>query len=86
MRLDVVVIGMGQAGLSAAYHLMRRGYEPGERMLLLDANAGPGGAWQHRWPSLTLKTANRVNDLPGWGLEDAIDVDEEVPAATTVPP
>ena len=84
MRLDVVVIGMGQAGLSAAYHLMRRGYEPGERMLLLDANAGPGGAWQHRWPSLTLKTANGVADLPGWGLREAIDVDDEVPAATTV--
>ncbi|SLN00018.1 FAD-dependent oxidoreductase [Brevibacterium yomogidense] len=83
--VDVVVIGMGQAGLSAAYHLQRRGYELGERMLLLDANPGPGGAWQHRWPSLTLKTANRVNDLPGWGLEDAIDVDEEVPAAQTVP-
>ncbi|HJA38663.1 MAG TPA: FAD-dependent oxidoreductase, partial [Candidatus Brevibacterium intestinigallinarum] len=63
----MVVIGMGQAGLSAAYHLARRGYEPGRRMLLLDANPGPGGAWQHRWPSLTLKTANRVNDLPGWG-------------------
>lgn len=84
-RVDVVVIGMGQAGLSAAYHLERRGFELGERMLLLDANPGPGGAWQHRWPSLTLKTANRVNDLPGWGLEDAIDVDEEVPAAQTVP-
>ena len=83
--VDVLVIGMGQAGLSAAYHLQRRGYELGERMLLLDANPGPGGAWQHRWPSLTLKTANRVNDLPGWGLEDAIDVDEEVPAAQTVP-
>jgi cation diffusion facilitator CzcD-associated flavoprotein CzcO len=75
---------MGQAGLSAAYHLMRRGYEPGERMLLLDANAGPGGAWQHRWPSLTLKTANGVADLPGWGLREAIDVDDEVPAASTV--
>lgn len=84
-RVDVVVIGMGQAGLSAAYHLERRGFELGERMLLLDANPGPGGAWQHRWPSLTLKAANRVNDLPGWGLEDAIDVDEEVPAAQTVP-
>ena len=85
VRVDVVVIGMGQAGLSAAYHLQRRGFELGERMLLLDANPGPGGAWQHRWPSLTLKTANRVNDLPGWGLEDAIEVDEEVPAAQTVP-
>lgn len=85
VRVDVVVIGTGQAGLSAAYHLKRRGFESDEQMLLLDANPGPGGAWQHRWPSLTLRTANRVNDLPGWGFEDAIDVDEEVPAAQTVP-
>ncbi|GAA4505709.1 NAD(P)-binding domain-containing protein [Brevibacterium yomogidense] len=85
VRVDVVVIGMGQAGLSAAHHLARRGFEPDARMLLLDANPGPGGAWQHRWPSLTLRTANRVNDLPGWGLEDAIDVDEQVPAAQSVP-
>lgn len=83
-RFAVVVIGMGQAGLSAAHHLQRRGLVPGEDLLLLDENPGPGGAWQHRWPSLTLQTANGVADLPGWGLREAIDVDDEVPAATAV--
>ena len=32
---------------------------------MLDRAPGPGGAWQHRWSSLRLGTAHRVNDLPG---------------------
>ncbi|WP_156913823.1 FAD-dependent oxidoreductase [Brevibacterium album] len=84
-RVSVLVIGMGQAGLSTAYHLRRRGFADERALLLVDANPGPGGAWQHRWPSLTLETTNRVSDLPGWGLRDALPVDETVPAATTVP-
>ena len=39
--LDAVVIGAGQAGLSAAYHLRRRGMED---VVVLDAEDGPGGA------------------------------------------
>jgi FAD dependent oxidoreductase len=42
----VVVIGAGQAGLSAAYHLQRRGLQ----YVVLDGEDGPGGAWLHRWP------------------------------------
>jgi cation diffusion facilitator CzcD-associated flavoprotein CzcO len=84
-RTQVLVIGMGQAGLSAAHHLRRRGFDTEDRLLLVDENPGPGGAWQHRWPSLTLETTNRVSDLPGWGLRDALDVDAAVPAAQTVP-
>ena len=29
----------------------------------------PGGAWQHRWPSLTVGTTHRVHDLPGLPFE-----------------
>ncbi|MEW3697739.1 FAD-binding protein, partial [Pseudomonas aeruginosa] len=63
-RATVVVIGAGQAGLSAAYHLRRRGFvgltpnddgaagvpedAPGT-FVVLDAETAPGGAWQHRW-------------------------------------
>jgi len=76
---DVVVIGAGQAGLSAAYHLARRGFRPAQRVTggtdqdgqsgrtyaVLDAEDGPGGAWRHRWKSLRMATVNGISDLPG---------------------
>ena len=62
---DVVVIGAGQAGLTAAYHLHRSGLEPGESMVVLDSGDGPGGAWRERWDSLTLGAAHGIHDLPG---------------------
>ena len=73
-RADIVVIGAGQAGLSSAYHLGRLGLVPGRQFVVLDRNPTPGGAWQHRWPSLTLSTVNKIHDLPGLGLTEAIDV------------
>jgi cation diffusion facilitator CzcD-associated flavoprotein CzcO len=66
--LQVVVIGAGQAGLSAAYHLQRRGLRPEREFLVLDANEGPGGAWRHRWDSLTFGTAHNIHDLPAMEL------------------
>ncbi|WP_439031987.1 NAD(P)-binding domain-containing protein [Gordonia terrae] len=81
---DVLIIGGGQAALSAAYFLHRFGL--GERYQMLDHAPGPGGAWQFRWPTLTLATANRVHDLPGWGLVEALGLDcDQLPAATAVP-
>ena len=59
--VPVVVIGAGQAGLSAAYHLGRRGLE----YVVLDGEDGPGGAWRHRWRSLRMETVNGIFDLPG---------------------
>jgi cation diffusion facilitator CzcD-associated flavoprotein CzcO len=64
-EVDVAVVGAGQAGLSGAYFLQRTGLGS----VVLDHAPGPGGAWQHRWPSLTLATANHVHDLPGMPLE-----------------
>lgn len=64
-RVKVVVIGAGQAGLSVAYYLRRFELVAGEDFVMLDRAPGPGGAWQHRWSSLRLGTAHRVNDLPG---------------------
>ena len=57
---DTVVVGAGQAGLSAAHHLHRRGV----RTVVLDANDGPGGAWQHRWDSLSMDDVHGIADLP----------------------
>jgi cation diffusion facilitator CzcD-associated flavoprotein CzcO len=63
--VDVVVIGAGQAGLSTAWALARQGFAPQSGFVVLDADDAPGGAWQHRWPSLTVGTTHRVHDLPG---------------------
>ena len=84
--VDVVVIGAGQAGLSSAYHLRRLGLAPGAGFVVLDSSFGPGGAWQHRWPSLTLSTVNAVHDLPGSAFSDVVDTGAgSVPASTAVP-
>jgi cation diffusion facilitator CzcD-associated flavoprotein CzcO len=74
---DVVVIGSGQAGLSTAYALARAGAD----FVLLDGDDGPGGAWQHRWPSLRLDRAHRIAPLPGMELPDA---DPATPASEVV--
>jgi len=73
----VVVIGAGQAGLSAAYALRRAGAD----FAVLDGDGGPGGAWQHRWPSLRLDKAHRIHPLPGLALPDA---DPATPASEVV--
>lgn len=76
-----LVVGAGQAGLAAAHELVRRGFTPGEDFLVLDGNEGPGGAWRHRWDSLTLDRAHGIADLPGMPMKRP---DPSVPAATLV--
>jgi len=76
--VEVLVVGAGQAGLAAAYHLQRRGLSD---FVVLDANPAAGGAWQHRWPSLTLGRTHRIHDLPAFPLRD---VDPDEPASTVV--
>lgn len=88
--VDVVVIGAGQAGLSAGHHLRRRGFRPLDgqppgqtrSFVLLDANHNPGGAWQHRWRSLLMGTVNGIYELPGMKLPP---VDPEVPSVDVLP-
>ncbi|WAL67044.1 NAD(P)-binding domain-containing protein [Amycolatopsis cynarae] len=82
---DVVVIGAGQAGLSAAYHLRRAGFSSfpdGGGFVVLDHAKRPGGAWQYRWPSLRMNKVHRLHDLPGLELGTA---DPDRPAAEVVP-
>jgi putative flavoprotein involved in K+ transport len=60
-RIQTVVIGGGQAGLSVGYHLARRGLS----YVILDANARTGDSWRARWNSLRLFTPARFDGLPG---------------------
>lgn len=86
LRTRVTVIGAGQAGLSAAFHLRRRGLEPVRDFIVLDRNSQPGGAWIHRWPSLTLSTVNRIHDLPGLSFAETTGAaGSEVQASSAVP-
>ncbi|MET9067789.1 ArsO family NAD(P)H-dependent flavin-containing monooxygenase [Streptosporangium sandarakinum] len=59
--VDVIVIGGGQAGLAAGYHLSRAGAD----FVILDAQPRPGGAWRHAWPSLRLFSPAQYSSLPG---------------------
>ncbi|MFF7310228.1 ArsO family NAD(P)H-dependent flavin-containing monooxygenase [Streptomyces sp. NPDC008137] len=58
---QVVIVGGGQAGLAAGYHLRRLGLD----FVTLDAQAEPGGAWQHTWDSLHLFSPAAYSSLPG---------------------
>lgn len=84
----VVVIGAGQAGLSAGYHLARRGFgsaddDPADpTFVILDANPAPGGAWQHRWKSLRMATVNGIFDLPGFPTPE---IDPDQPSKDAIP-
>ncbi|QAY61736.1 NAD(P)/FAD-dependent oxidoreductase [Microbacterium protaetiae] len=80
--LQVAVIGAGQAGLSAAYYLGARGLQPWRDVVVFDGNDGPGGAWRHRWDSLTFDRAHGIHALPAAPLEDP---DPTEPANRVVP-
>lgn len=78
VRTDVLVIGAGQAGLSAAFHLRRTDTDA----IVLDAESGPGGAWRHRWPTLTMATVNGIAELPGSSVPD---LPPQEPASEALP-
>jgi len=60
-RLDVIVIGAGQAGLAMGYFLARQG----RRFVIVDGADSVGAAWRERWDSLVLFTPRRYDALPG---------------------
>jgi putative flavoprotein involved in K+ transport len=61
-HFETAIIGGGQAGLAAAYHLKRRG----RPAVVLDENERVGDSWRKRWDSLRLFTPAKYDGLPGW--------------------
>jgi putative flavoprotein involved in K+ transport len=60
-RLDVAVVGAGQAGLAIGHVLARSG----RRFAILEAGDSVATAWRGRWDSLVLFTPRRYDALPG---------------------
>ena len=63
-RINTVVIGGGQAGLSVGYHLKKRGVP----FVILDASPRIGDVWRNRWDSLRLFTPAKFSSLDGMPL------------------
>jgi putative flavoprotein involved in K+ transport len=68
-RVQTVVIGGGQAGLSVGYHLKQRGMP----FVILDAGQRVGDSWRHRWDSLRLFSPARFDGLDGMPFPAAAD-------------
>lgn len=60
-HVDTLIIGAGQAGLSTAYHLRRRG----RQCLVVDGNGRIGDEWRRRYDSLRLFTPANSDGLDG---------------------
>src|SRR5690349_6081934 len=60
-KIETIVVGGGQAGLSVGYHLARRGAP----FLILEAHERIGDSWRKRWDSLRLFTPAQFDGLPG---------------------
>jgi putative flavoprotein involved in K+ transport len=60
-RTGTIVIGAGQAGLSAGYHLAKRGMP----FRIIDADERIGDHWRRHWASLRLYSPAMVDALPG---------------------
>jgi putative flavoprotein involved in K+ transport len=64
-EIDVLVIGAGQAGLAAGYHLARTKLS----FVIVDRHARIGDSWRCRYDSLTLFTPRAFSTLPGLTLD-----------------
>jgi putative flavoprotein involved in K+ transport len=60
-RIQTVVIGAGQAGLSTGYFLARHGLPH----VILEAHPRVGDSWRRRWDSLRLFTPARFDGIAG---------------------
>lgn len=58
---DCIVVGAGQAGLAAGYHLQQERLD----FCILEATDKPAGSWPQYYDSLTLFSPARFSSLPG---------------------
>ncbi len=60
-HVETVIIGAGQAGLSTAYHLRRRG----RSCVVVDRIHRIGDGWRQQWDTLRLYSPAKFDGLPG---------------------
>lgn len=65
MQRLVLVIGAGQAGLAAGYHLKKAGLD----FIIVERAPRIGDSWRARYASLTLFTPRSFSQLPGLDLQ-----------------
>ncbi len=71
-----IIVGAGQAGLAAGYHLTRHGLP----FTILESDDKVGGSWNHRWDTMRLFTPATKDGLPGMPFPRG----ERFPTATTM--
>jgi len=64
-RIEAVVIGAGQAGLTMSWYLRQAGREH----VVLDRRNHLGGGWQDRWDAFRLVTPNWTASFPGYAYD-----------------
>jgi putative flavoprotein involved in K+ transport len=60
-RVGTLIIGAGQAGLAAGYHMAQRGLP----FVIVDADERIGDHWRNHWDSLRLFSPAAIDGLPG---------------------
>jgi len=64
-RIDTVVVGGGQAGLTMSWYLRQAGREH----VVLERRDRLGGGWQDRWDAFRLVTPNWCASFPGYAYD-----------------
>ena len=64
-RIDTVVIGAGQAGLTMSWFLREASVDH----VVLERRAGLGGGWLDRWDAFRLVSPNWSASFPGWSYD-----------------